>query len=551
MTEAVVGETPRPAAADTPVVSTRYRTYALVLLMLINAVNILDRMVITNLIEPIKEDLNLTDGQVGAMAGFYFAVVYTLLGIPLARWADRGDRPRILALALAVWSGFSLLGGFAQNFALLVASRMGVAVGEAGCSPTAHSLLTEYTPREKRAMGLSVYSMGGPIGAMAGMAMGAVVAESYGARTAFLVAGMPGLVLAVFAIFTLKEPRRALKAAGAAAAHAAEHVPFRAAMRVLSRKPTFWFFAIGAALYAVVAYAHSHFLASYFVRNYTPELTELAAGFGMQPRGFLGTALGVISGVGGIVGALIGGWFADRFGARDLRWYGVLPAVFPLLSTPILWWAFLTPNLPLALLLLIVPTIGHALWYGPVYGGVRARAARLARHGGGRAAVRDEHDRPGRRPDAVRHRQRHDDEPPADRSRPERLHLPRSRGRGGQAVCGRRRPRHPSDHAVVHRPDDPAHDLLLAQPPDDPSRHGKLSSRAPGAGCGRRPVSAEPVCAKRHCSRRGPVPISRASGAAVGRRETGTVKLLLALAVLAGSLSLLASDWSASGLAYL
>ncbi|ODT86978.1 MFS transporter [Phenylobacterium sp. SCN 70-31] len=371
MTEAVVGETPRPAAADTPVVSTRYRTYALVLLMLINAVNILDRMVITNLIEPIKEDLNLTDGQVGAMAGFYFAVVYTLLGIPLARWADRGDRPRILALALTVWSGFSLLGGFAQNFAMLVASRMGVAVGEAGCSPTAHSLLTEYTPREKRAMALSVYSMGGPIGAMAGMAMGAVVAESYGWRTAFLVAGMPGLVLAVFAIFTLKEPRRALKAAGAAAAHAAEHVPFRAAMRVLSRKPTFWFFAIGAALYAVVAYAHSHFLASYFVRNYTPELTELAAGFGMQPRGFLGTALGVISGVGGIVGALIGGWFADRFGARDLRWYGVLPAVFPLLSTPILWWAFLTPNLPLALLLLIVPTIGHALWYGPVYGGVQ------------------------------------------------------------------------------------------------------------------------------------------------------------------------------------
>jgi predicted MFS family arabinose efflux permease len=371
VTEAVIGETARADVAETPVVTPRYRTYALILLMLINAVNILDRMVITNLIEPIKEDLALSDAQVGAMAGFYFAIVYTVLGIPVARWADRGDRPRILALALTVWSGFSLLGGFAQNFAMLVVSRMGVGVGEAGCSPTAHSLLSEYTPREKRAVALAVYSIGSPIGVMLGMTLGAVVAETHGWRTAFLVAGVPGLILAVVALLTLKEPRRALKAAGAAAARAAEHVPTRAVLKVLRRKPTFWFFAVGSALYALVAYAHSHFLASYFVRNYTPELTELAAGFGMQPRGFLGTALGVASGIGGVVGSLVGGWFADKYGAKDLRAYALLPAVFPILSTPILWWALSTANLPLAFGLLIVPTIGHALWYGPVYGGVQ------------------------------------------------------------------------------------------------------------------------------------------------------------------------------------
>jgi len=374
VSEAVIEEAPRPAASEasaTPAVSSRYRTYALILLMAINAVNILDRMVITNLIEPIKEDLNLTDAQVGAMAGIYFAIVYTVLGIPVARWADRGDRPKILALALTIWSGFSLLGGFAQNFATLVVSRMGVGVGEAGCSPTAHSLLSEYTPREKRAITLSFYSIGGTIGVMLGMGLGAVVAEAYGWRTAFLVAGAPGLILAVVALFTLKEPRRALKAAGKLAALASEHVPTRDVLRVLMRKPTFWFFAGGAALYALVAYAHSHFLASYFLRGYTPQLTELAASFGMQPRGFLGMSLGLISGAGGIVGSLVGGWFADKYGARDLRWYGVLPAVFPLLSTPILWWALSISNLPLAFGLLIVPTIGHALWYGPVYGGVQ------------------------------------------------------------------------------------------------------------------------------------------------------------------------------------
>ncbi len=372
MTEAVVGEAPRVEAPEAPVVvSSRYRTYALILLMAVNAVNILDRMVITNLIEPIKEDLNLTDGQVGAMAGIYFAIVYTVLGIPVARWADRGDRPRILALALTIWSGFSLLGGFAQNFATLVVSRMGVGVGEAGCSPTAHSLLSEYTPREKRAIALSIYSLGSPVGVMLGMGLGAVVAESYGWRAAFLVAGVPGLVLALIALLTLKEPRRALKAAGAAVARVGEQVPMRAVLRVLARKPTFWLFSMGSALYALVAYAHSHFLASFFLRGYTPQLTELAASVGMQPRGFLGTSLGLVSGVGGIVGSLAGGWFADRFGAKDLRWYGVLPAVFPLLSTPILWWALSTSNLPLAFGLLLVPAVGHALWYGPVYGGVQ------------------------------------------------------------------------------------------------------------------------------------------------------------------------------------
>jgi len=370
LTEAVIGTVAGTPPANPPAVTSRYRTYALILLMAINAVNIMDRMVVTNLIEPIKEDLNLTDGQVGAMAGFYFAIVYTVIGIPVARWSDRGDRPKILALALTVWSGFSLLGGMAHNFTVLVASRMGVAVGEAGCSPTAHSLLSDYTPIEKRALALSVYSIGSPIGVMLGMMLGGIVAEAHGWRTALLLAGLPGLVLAVIAILTLKEPRRALKAAGKAAARSV-HVPTRDVLRVLRRKPTFWCFALGSAGYAFIAYAHSHFMASFFLRNFTPDLTQLAASFGMQPRGFLGTSIGLMAGISGIIGSLVGGWFADRFGAKDLRWYAVLPALYPLFSTPILWWALTTSSLPLALFLLVFPTIGHALWYGPVYGGVQ------------------------------------------------------------------------------------------------------------------------------------------------------------------------------------
>jgi MFS family permease len=125
-----------------------YRRYALGLLVAIYTVNFLDRQIVTILIPDIKRDLNLSDSEVGAMAGLWFAILYTTLGIPIARWADRGDRPFIMTASLAVWSGFTVLAGFAQNFLMLAISRAGVGVGEAGCTPTAHSLLTDYFPKE-------------------------------------------------------------------------------------------------------------------------------------------------------------------------------------------------------------------------------------------------------------------------------------------------------------------------------------------------------------------------------------------------------------------
>ena len=128
-----------------------YRRYALGLLVAIYTVNFLDRQIVTILIPDIKRDLNLSDSEVGAMAGLWFAILYTTLGIPIARWADRGDRPFIMTASLAVWSGFTVLAGFAQNFLMLAISRAGVGVGEAGCTPTAHSLLTDYFPKESRA----------------------------------------------------------------------------------------------------------------------------------------------------------------------------------------------------------------------------------------------------------------------------------------------------------------------------------------------------------------------------------------------------------------
>jgi MFS family permease len=371
--DTAVGATPGEA------VSKSFRRYALALLVAIYTVNFLDRQVVTTLIEPIKADLHLTDTQVGAMGGLYFAILYTVLGLPIARLADRGDRPLILTLSLTVWSGFTVLAGFAQNFLTLAISRMGVGVGEAGCSPTAHSLLSDYFPRESRATALAIYSMGISIGTLLGMAIGGIVAERWGWRPAFLVAGAPGLLFGLLALVTLKEPRRKLTQAARAklAATEAGQMPLPQVLKVLSQKPTFWAFALGGAFTAFVSYAHSFYLTSFFLRNHSPELAELAGRFGMAPAaghpplGFVSLALGLSAGIGGAFGSWLGGYAADTLGARDIRNYALFPLVMPFISLPVFWFVLGTDNMALALVLLLIPNIAVASWWGPVYGGVQ------------------------------------------------------------------------------------------------------------------------------------------------------------------------------------
>jgi MFS family permease len=192
--------------------TTGYRRYALWMLMIIYTLNFLDRSVINILAEPIKEELGLSDTQLGMMSGFAFAVFYTVLGIPIARLAERKNRPVIIGISVAAWSAFTALSGFAQNFVQLLLARIGVGVGEAGCSPPAHSLIVDYVPKEKRASAIAFYSIGTPLGSLLGLLIGGLVAESYGWRTAFLVCGAPGIIIALFAIFTLPEPRKKLNA---------------------------------------------------------------------------------------------------------------------------------------------------------------------------------------------------------------------------------------------------------------------------------------------------------------------------------------------------
>src|SRR5678816_558073 len=180
MTEAVNPGAAPAATAEAMPFTRAYTRYAMGLLLAIYIVNFLDRQVVNILAEPIKNDLGLADWQLGLMSGLAFAVFYTFLGIPIARMAERKNRAFIIGGAVAVWSGFTALCATATSFAQLIVYRIGVGVGEAGCTPPAHSLIVDYVPKDKRASALAFYSMGTPIGGLVGLIMGGLVADAYG-----------------------------------------------------------------------------------------------------------------------------------------------------------------------------------------------------------------------------------------------------------------------------------------------------------------------------------------------------------------------------------
>lgn len=358
-----------PAGTGIEPLAPSYRRYALTVLLILYTLNFLDRQIVTILTVPIKADLGLADWQIGAITGIAFAVFYTVLGIPIARLAERGNRPLIISVAAAAWSLFTVACGFAQNFVQMALARIGVGIGEAGCTPPAHSLITDYTPKEKRASALAFYHLGTPLGSLIGTIAGGLIADAYGWRAAFFIAGIPGIIFALISFLTLVEPR--LKLAARAAAAAVQSPSLGMALAELRTKPTFWLLALGASIVAFNGYGAAAFSALFFVQNYGTELTEIAASFGMKPLGFYGLTAGVLSGIAGILGSWAGGAICDRLGKRDMRWHMTVPAIGAFLSVPTYVIALLAPTYWSALLLFMIPTFLGSIWYGPVYGNVQ------------------------------------------------------------------------------------------------------------------------------------------------------------------------------------
>lgn len=327
-----------PAGVD-PYASASYRYYALALLTIAYVLNFLDRQILAILQEPIKRELHLSDSQLGLLTGFSFALFYVLLGLPIARWADRGVRRNIISLAVGVWSAMTALCSFALSYTQLLLARVGVGVGEAGGSPPAYSMISDMFPQQDRATAYGVYGMGVNLGILAGLLTGGWLNEHYGWRVAFLAVGIPGVLLAFVLRFTLREPlRRNLQVSSSE-----RPPPVADVLRLLWSRRTFRHMVWGTSLLSFAAYGMFNWLPPFLVRSH---------GLGSAA---IGAWLGLILGVGGAVATLAGGYLSDRMGARDARWYCWVTVLAYAISLPSMLGAFMATDSRLALLCLVVP----------------------------------------------------------------------------------------------------------------------------------------------------------------------------------------------------
>ena len=316
------------------------RNYALGILVIVYTFNFIDRNILSILLQSIKTDLNLSDTSLGLLSGFAFAAFYATLGIPIAKYADRGNRRNLISISLAIWSLMTAISGLAQNFLHLLLARIGVGIGEAGCSPPAHSMISDYFPANKRSTALGIYSLGIPFGIMFGLFAGGWIDEMFGWRAAFFIVGVPGILIAILFRFTVKEPIRG-QAEGKVAS---ENQPtIYETISYLLRKKSFRHLAFAASLAAFVGYGGINWLPSFFQRSY-----------GM-PCSDVGWYLGLILGLPGGLGIFLGGYLSDYFGSKDVRWSLWIAAIAMGVTAPLYYLVYMSPTANTSLLWLIIP----------------------------------------------------------------------------------------------------------------------------------------------------------------------------------------------------
>jgi|SRR5215217_982897 len=343
-----------PTADDSPPVTTSYRTWVLLLLMLIYLSNFVDRIIISVLGEAIKLDLKITDGQMGLLAGLAFAGSYGLMCIPIARLAERFKRTTIIAVAITVWSAFTALCGMAHTFTHLLLFRIGVGAGEAGYAPAAQSLISDYYPPEKRASALAVFALGVPLGTLFGALAGGWIAQHIDWRAAFLIVGAPGLILAVVVKLFLKEPRRG-QSDPAPIAETAKAPPLAAVIKALAASPAFMLMTAGLALVSLTSFGLTQFMAPFFIRVFGFDYTQA------------GMALGLLGGVSAAIGTAAGGWLTDKASLKSRRWYALIGGFGALAAIPFYLFGFQQQTPVLALLVLFLGPIGLFCGQAPVY----------------------------------------------------------------------------------------------------------------------------------------------------------------------------------------
>ncbi|MEQ8697889.1 MAG: MFS transporter [Bauldia litoralis] len=351
MTAGRSGQTPTPNAAASAGAADR-RRYVLVVLTLVGAFNHFDRHLLAILLERIKADLVLSDLQLGLLSGVVFGGVYAIMGIPISLLAARSNRRNIIVVALTVWSALTVACGVAQNFWQLALARFGVGIGEAGGTAPSHSMISDLYPEGRRAGAMAFYGAGANLGLFLAMIVGGTVAALFGWRWAFIVAGVPGLILALVVI-RLPEPVREAGLAGAPSL--ANLGLLRATLGVLRRDPCLRNVIAGTTLNAIVIYGMLAWVASYLIRVHDLSLQVVGI--------YMAIVLGLIGGAGTILGGIV----ADRLARRHRRWYCWVIAGAILVGMPFMLVFLITDVTALALTVFVAATVFGAVFLGLIF----------------------------------------------------------------------------------------------------------------------------------------------------------------------------------------
>jgi len=341
----------RQTNLTTPGLTPIARRYAMFILAVVYMFNFVDRQILSILLPAIRDEFQVGDTVLGLLAGTAFALFYVILGVPVARLADRVNRRNLLAASVAIWSAMTALSGLAANIWYLALARVGVGIGEAGCSPPAHSMIADYYPPEKRSSAMGFYTLGISSGIMLAYLAGGWVAQNIGWREAFYIVGLPGLLLALVVRFTIAEP---VRGASESRQDTGKQPSLVSVVRFLLVRRSFLFMAVAAGLSSFVGYSVINFVPSFIVRSFEMQIASL------------GLWLGLIYGFAGGFGFFMGGYIADHFG-RDAHRKALSFVAIAMLITLVFFVAvFLTTSPVWCLLLYILPAATANVYLAPV-----------------------------------------------------------------------------------------------------------------------------------------------------------------------------------------
>lgn len=341
--------------ADAPVVySAGYVRYVVGILTVVYVFNFMDRQILSILMQPIKQEMQLSDTELGFLGGVAFALFYATLGVPIARLADQYSRVNLITICLGLWSLMTALSGMAANFLQLLAARIGVGIGEAGGGPSSHSLISDYVPADSRSTALGVFALGVPIGLMVGFLTGGWLEENYGWRVAFMAAGIPGLILAVILRLTVREPKRGHSSGDAAIIHEDQPSMKQVANHMRAIR-TFRLLAIAAAMQAFAGYGLIQWMPSFLSRSHQMSSTDI------------GFWLAMTIGAGGAIGTMGGGYFADLLSRKNMGWQLWLPGIGSLLGAFISFGILLSGSIPVLLFFVFLHSVAVNAYLGPSF----------------------------------------------------------------------------------------------------------------------------------------------------------------------------------------